>query len=109
MIAHLYSRKGFERFSRALASRRCACLQRSPNLNAYAERFVGTINESCLDPMILIGEASLYRVASPFVLHYHAERHHQGLENKIIRPEFPVLPDEGEVVCRKRLGRLPRH
>jgi transposase InsO family protein len=82
---------------------------RSPNLNAYAERFVRTIKESCLDRMILIGEASLHRAASQFVLHYHAERNPQGLENKIIQPEFPVFPDEGEVVCRKRLGGLLRY
>jgi transposase InsO family protein len=82
---------------------------RSPNLNAYAERFVRSIKEDCLDRMILIGEATLYRAASQFVLHYHAERNHQGLENKIIQPEFLVFPDEGEVVCRKRLGGLLRY
>src|ERR1700681_1476914 len=32
---------------------------RSPNLNAYAERFVRTIKESCLNRMILVGERSL--------------------------------------------------
>jgi len=82
---------------------------RSPNLNAYAERFVRSIKESCLGRMILIGEASLLRATSQFVLHYHAERNHQGLENKIIRPEFPILPSEGEVCCRKRLGGLLRY
>jgi hypothetical protein len=54
--------------------------------------------------MIRIGAASLPRATSQFVLHYHAERNHQGLANKIIQPEFPVFPDEGEVACRKRLG-----
>jgi len=46
---------------------------RSPNLNAYAERFVRSIKESCLDRMILIGEASLHRATSQFVPHYHAK------------------------------------
>ena len=82
---------------------------RSPNLNAYAERFVRSIKESCLGRMILIGEASLLRATSQFVLHYHAERNHQGLENKIIRPEFLIFPSEGEVCCRKRLGGLLRY
>jgi len=70
---------------------------------------VRTIKESCFDRMILLGESSLRRAASQFGLHYHAERNHQGLENKIIRPEFPAFPDEGEVVCRKRLGGLLRY
>lgn len=38
--------------------------------------------------MILIGESSLHRATAQFVLHYHHERNHQGLGNKIIRPEF---------------------
>ena len=50
---------------------------RSPNLNAYAERFVRTIKESCLDRMILFGERSLKRVTREFILHYHHERNHQ--------------------------------
>ena len=61
---------------------------RSPNLNAIAERFVRSIKESCVDRMVLIGESSLHRATSPFVVHYHQERNHQGLENEIIQPEF---------------------
>ena len=47
---------------------------RSPNLNAYAERFVRTIKESCLDRLILFGEGSLRKVVREFVAHYHLER-----------------------------------
>ena len=82
---------------------------RSPNLNAYAERFVRSIKESCLERMILIGESSLHRAVAQFLRHYHAERNHQGLDNKNIRPEFPVFPSEGDVCCRKRLGGLLRY
>ena len=52
---------------------------RSPNLNAHAERFVRSIKESCLDRMILFGEASLKMATKTFVAHYHRERNHQGL------------------------------
>lgn len=82
---------------------------RSPNLNAIGERFVRSIKESCLDRMVLIGESSLHRATSQFVLHYHRERNHQGLENKIIQPEFTPFPSEGAVHCRKRLGGLLRY
>ena len=79
---------------------------RSPNLNAYAERFVRSIKESCLDQMILIGEASLHRATSEFLIHYHRERNHQGLENKIIRPDFNPPLTQGTIKCRRRLGGL---
>ena len=55
---------------------------RSPNLNAFAERFVRSIKESCLDRLVLIGGSSLHRAVSEFVLHYHKERNHQGLDNR---------------------------
>ena len=44
---------------------------RSPNLNSYAERFVRTIKESCLERMILFGEDALRTTVREFVAHYH--------------------------------------
>jgi putative transposase len=77
---------------------------RSPNLNAYAERFVRTIKESCLDRMILFGEAGLRRSMREFLQHYHWERNHQGLGNRLIH-EYPHTPPVvGPVHCRERLG-----
>lgn len=58
------------------ASRRVRLPPRSPNLNAYAERFVRTIKESCLDRLILVGEGSLRAAIHEFVEHYHRERKH---------------------------------
>ena len=60
---------------------------RSPNLNAHAERFVRSIKESCLARVILFGEASVRKATAEFVAHYHRERNHQGLENRLISPE----------------------
>ena len=79
---------------------------RSPNLNAYAERFVRSIESECLDRLILLGESSLHRAVDQYVRHYRAERNHQGLENKIIKPDFSADRAEGEVLCRERLGGL---
>ena len=82
---------------------------RSPNLNAFAERFVRSIKESCVERMIFFGESALRRAVSEFALHYHTERNHQGLENKIIRPEFAEFPDMGTIRSRQRLGGLLRY
>jgi len=59
--------------------------------------------------MIFFGEASLRRAIDEFIRHYNQERNYQGLANKIILPEFPVFPVEGDVCCRKRLGGLLRY
>jgi transposase InsO family protein len=66
---------------------------RSPNLNAYAERFVRSIKESCLERMILFAEESLRKGIHEFVLHYHGERNHQGLGNRLIVPEQSATGD----------------
>ena len=101
--------KAFEAILQSAGIQAVRLPPRSPKLNAYAERFVRSIKESCLDRMILLGESSLPRAGVQCVPHYHAERNHQGLENKIIQPEFPVFPSEGAVCCRKRLGGLLRY
>src|SRR3954451_18402294 len=79
---------------------------RSPNLNAYAERFVRTIKESCLERLILFGEGSVRRAASAFTVHYHRERNHQGLDNKLICPDPKLVREGGEVKRSERLGGL---
>ena len=76
----------------------------SPNLNAHAERFVRTIKESCLERMILFGESSVRKAIHEFVLHYHHERNHQGLENRLIIQEQLVADRAGAVRRRSRLG-----
>ena len=77
---------------------------RSPNLNAHAERFVRTIKESCLDRMILFGEGSLRKAIREFVEHYHRERNHQGLGNRLIVQEEPHGRSDGAIQRRQRLG-----
>ena len=76
----------------------------SPNLNAYAERFVRSIKESCLARTILFGEGSLRKAIHEFVAHYHAERNHQGLGNRLIIPDESHVGNGGAIRCRERLG-----
>ena len=76
----------------------------SPNLNAYAERFVRSIKEECLDRMIFVGQASLRRAVDQYMKHYLTERNHQGLNNHLIRRARTVGTNDGEVHRRPRLG-----
>ena len=82
---------------------------RSPNLNAYAERFVRTIKETCLERAVLFGEGSVRRAAAEFIVHYHGERNHQGLDNKLICPDPTLVREGGGVKRRERLGGLLNH
>ena len=66
---------------------------RSPNLNAFAERWVRSVKEECLSKVILLGECSLRRALKEYVEHYHAERNHQGSEESGQRHELHVLPE----------------
>src|SRR6185437_9055679 len=75
---------------------------RSPNLNAYAERFVRSIKECCLNRMALFGEQSLRIAIREFVEHYHLERNHQGLENRLIAPTSRLGLSSGAIRRRER-------
>lgn len=77
---------------------------RSPNLTAYAEWFVRTIKEGCLEQMILFGEDALRKAVREFVAHYHLERNHQGLDNRPIIPSERAVATHGTVRKRQRLG-----
>jgi transposase InsO family protein len=79
---------------------------RSPNLNAYAERFVLSIKSECLERMVLLGEWHLQRAILEYMKHYHAERNHQGLENAPIAGNPEDEAGAGAVVRRERLGGL---
>lgn len=79
---------------------------RSPNLNAHAERFVRSIKEGCLERMIFFGEDALRKAVHEFIAHYHMERNHQGLENRLIVPLAAPVKTLGAVKRRQRLGGL---
>jgi putative transposase len=81
----------------------------SPNLNAYAERWVRSVKEECLSKLILFGERSLRRALSQYVAHYHAERNHQGKSNVLLFPGVTETRRSEPVQCRERLGGLLRY
>ena len=83
---------------------------RSPNLNAYAERWVRSVKDEALSRLILFGEASLRHALHEYVEHYHHERNHQGKDNVLL---FPASSQgtvrAGSLQCRERLGGLLKY
>jgi putative transposase len=76
---------------------------RSPNLNAYAERWVKSVKEECQCKVILFGERSLRRALSEYVEHFHVERNHQGKGNVLLFARSANIRGDGPVQCRERL------
>ena len=77
---------------------------KSPNLNAYMERWFRNLKSECLNRMIFFGRTSLENAVREYVQHYHAERNHQGLGNELIDPRDHVDAVAGEISCREQLG-----
>jgi len=78
---------------------------RAPNCNAYAERFVRSVKEECLNRVITFGERHLRRTLADFMIHYHGERNHQGIGNELI--DRPQRQRGGAPVRRRqRIGGL---
>jgi transposase InsO family protein len=79
----------------------------SPNLNAYAERWVRPVKEECRARVILLGEAALSRTLNEYVEHYHHERNHQGKGNVLLFPAVSRGTEHaGPILGRERLGGL---
>ena len=96
-------------FDELLRSDGVHCLRlpaRSPNLNAFAERWIRSVKEECLSKLILFGEASLRQALGEFTAHYHEERNHQGKGNLLLLPP-PLVPGKSHR-GRERLGGLLR-
>jgi putative transposase len=83
---------------------------KAPNANAYAERFVRTLREECLDWLLILGRGQLERVLCEYVYHYNRERPHRALELRAPQPSPPVIPlrprPQTAVGRRDRLGGL---
>jgi putative transposase len=83
---------------------------RTPNLNAYAERWIRSVKEECLSRLILFGEASLRHALTHYVEHFHHERNHQGKGNVLLFPTGSQDTErEGPIQCRERLGGLLKY
>jgi putative transposase len=77
---------------------------RSPNLNSYAERFVLSARRESLNKIVPFSERHLCRIVFEYVDHYHGERNHQGLDNRLIEPMPARARNVGPIKCRERLG-----
>ena len=75
-------------------------------INAYAERFVRSIKEECLARVVVLGERHLRLLVREYVEHYHWERNHQGLGNRLLERPPPSTDPATEVRRRKRIGGL---
>jgi hypothetical protein len=84
---------------------------RSPNPNAFAERWVRSAKQECLSRLILFGERPLSRALAEFSAHYHGERNHQGKGNRLLFPDacHKSKPRGRSVECRHRLGGLLKY
>jgi putative transposase len=100
----------FQRAIDEAVVRRLVLPPRSPNLNAYAERWVRSVKEECLARLILFGERSLRHALSEYGSHYHQKRPHQGKDNVVLMPAANDRQQrDSPIQCRERLGGLLKY
>ena len=105
--------KAFDNALRVRGARPRRLRPRSPNLNAFVERWIQSIQIECLNHFVVLGASHLDYLVQEFVAHYHEERPHQGLGNHLIVADKPPpdddVPGSQNLVCRERLGGLLKH
>lgn len=78
-------------FDEALSRKRVHVIQtpfRAPNTNAYAERFVQSIKQECLDHFLVFGLRHLNHLCQEYLAFYLSERPHQAKDNELLtRPK----------------------
>ena len=79
---------------------------KSPNLNAYAERFVRSMKGKCLSRVVPLGEGHVRLLVGEDGDHDHRERNHQGLDNQLLPRPPPPVSLAADVQRRERLGGL---
>lgn len=109
-------RVGDNAFGRALANAGIETMQlphRSPNLNAYAERLIQSIEVECLDHFIVLGTRHLDYLLAEYIDYHNRERPHMSLEFATPmgrKPPVRAGPVEPrEVRCQERLGGVLKH
>ena len=81
-------------------------------MNAYAERFIQTLGQECLDRFLIFGLSHFDHLNSEFLAHYHEDRPHQSLGNEPVLKKRRLKVSEDDPVsprdirCRTRLGGL---
>ena len=102
-----------EKFSALLRSTGVTTVKlpaRSPNLNAYAKRFVRAITSECLAKIIPLGEQNLQAAVTEYIEHYHVERNHQGLDDELIdKSRDAHVGMDADVLCNERLGGILKY
>jgi putative transposase len=68
-----------------------------------------SVKGESLERMIFVGERSLQVAVAEFLSHFHAERNHQGLDNRLTEPGEELGRTAGDVACRERLGGMLRY
>ena len=98
--------EGFDAVLRTAGIQPLKLPPQSPNLNAFAERWVRFIKDECLDQLILFGERSLRHALNEYLVHPQHERNHQGLDNVIPLPDQRSVCQDGTIRKSERLGGL---
>ncbi len=96
----------FRKDVKAMGIKEVLSAPRSPWQRAYVERVIGTIRRECLDHLIVLNEASLYRHVKSFLAYYHESRTHLSLAKDAPEPRPVYPPALGAVVAIPQVGGL---
>jgi transposase InsO family protein len=91
---------------KAMGVKQVLSAPRSPWQRAYVERVIGTIRRECLDHVIALSQASLYRQLQRFAAYYHCSRTHLGLQKDMPEPRAIQPPSAGRIIAIPEVGGL---
>ena len=81
---------------------------RTPNLNAFVERWIQSLKHEALNHFVVFGPAHFDHIVCEFVDYYHERRPHQEVGNRLLagKGKAPTITSTDQVRCESRLGGL---
>ena len=80
---------------------------RAPNMNAYIERWIQSLQVESLDHFVVFGEDHFRFLVQGYLAHYNQSRLHQSLDNLPLDGHVLELPadwDPEQLTCTESLG-----
>ena len=96
----------FDRVAEGAGVRVIQTAVRAPNMNAVAERFVGSLRRELLDHVLVLGDRQLGSLVRQYQAYFHAARPHQGLGQRLPAGQRPPANTNRPIEARAVLGGL---
>jgi transposase InsO family protein len=96
----------FDRAAQGVGAKVIRTAVRAPNMNAVAERFVGSARRELLDHVLLVDDQHLASVLRQYQRYFNGSRPHQGIQQRVPGRLATAIDPSKPITVKSVLGGL---